>query len=843
MASLSLRDVLQQPGSMSFFMEFMDRRNRIMLPQFYLTIEGLKDPLEEVDLDKNFLLADDSVDGEAQVDYKTAQALRDDTQLLLSTFLRNGKVTVSDSITEALEAFQRQEGSRRGFGMSRSLYRIVRRRIFAAQVQAYEEMSEVDWPAFQRSDLYNRAASEMPTPTLHTARSDKMHASATRARAMSLGPEMMVPAASQIRSADRNKDKILPISKKVLIDRSITSQRSVSAETRLFSESGGAFKTDRIDFLLGASDDAPADVDRERSPLFEDEHGSRMSDADMVFADTEAETVEQQQTMDAIQEALTSILEDDTKRRTTLVPTSPTISVRSREWVASSPARHQLQKRATAPIITRGNNLGAPPKLNNVPTSFLHGRAASYHSQNEDQSSEADFEEKLSDEEDASGSALRLATPGNLQLPAEIDKIGARIEKLKNQETVLAALLRKAELTGNSDETKILIKSIDALRREVSELSFQRRQFEAQASENKLIPGRTAVDITGTTVGQSQGKDFALYLVEVRQLAEDGKTQTSGWLVTRRFSEFVALHSAVKDRVPGVKYLDLPQKRLVTSLSNSLLQQRKQGLAKYLQALIKVPGALANRDVRAFLSQQNISLLQPSGNSAIALLGSDIFPGQGVIRNLFRTVTSGMDDMFGGPSMLDAIILRLSQQAADFAGSLTPSVQSEDIISSILGGFTNTSNGRSLDSSQDQVDLLSIPSGMRPVEGEGLTSFTSPIASFLVEVFDLKEKGSWLRRQAIVIILQQVLGGTIERKVREAVSLSVTGDALAPHINMLKDLMWPDGKPRPPSPPRSVEEKLQTREAAFRKLTYLMPGERNKQCELRVRDADAICVL
>jgi sorting nexin-25 len=534
--------------------------------------------------------------------------------------------------------------------------------------------------------------------------------------------------------------------------------------------------------------------------------------------------------MEAIQDALTSILADDTRQEPSpIVPTSPR-SVTSHHSAEASPVqrrRNKLFTRTTSPVPIIRPSDGLLLDNHSIKRPLLRGRTASYNSQTSGDGSDLDAGEIQSDAEErsTSGSGIRLAAPGNLQLPAEIVKIGDRIVKLQNQETVLSALLRKAELTGNSDETKILVKSIDALRREVSELSFQKRQFEMQADENKLLPGRTSVGIIGTTVGHSQGKDFALYLVEVHQLAEDGKTQISGWLVTRRFSEFVALHANLKDKLPAVKSLDLPQKRLVTSMSNTLLEQRKQGLTKYLKSLIKIPGALANRDVRAFLSQQNISLLQAPNSTALSGLFSDIFPGQGIIRNLFRTVTSGMDDMFGGPSMLDAIILRLSQQAADFAGTLTPSVQSEDLISSLFGGFGVNSAARSAPASDGEVNLLSLPSDIQPVDGEGLTSFTAPIANFLVEVFDLKEKGSWLRRQAIVIILQQVLGGTIERKVREAVNLSVAGDALLPHIEMLKELVWPGGKMRPASLPRSAEEKLQTRDAAFRKLTYLMPGE------------------
>lgn len=821
--SFTLREILQQPGAMPFFMEYMDRRNRVMLPQFFLTVEGLKDPLENLNAADDLPLTPSAGGTSLQVDAKVAQALRDDVRLLLSTFLRTKAITITRNLAEAFETFDEQEGPREGVSMPKSLYDSVRRRIFSAQAQIYDEMEEYDWPAFQRSDLYNKATAEMPMLTLHATRSDKMQTSAARARAMSLDRGSIPPPSSSIKP-DSSKKTASAFNRYSNGLHNLT-QRSVSGEPTPRAGRREPFKSDKIDFLTGAASLSTEDLAAVRSPLFAEDADMQASSDAVVVGESEPESVEQRQTMDAIQEALTTILEDNTRMRSTARPDSP-ISLRSRESTSSPPPRHQLWKRATSPVLANFNGPAVVkrPLEGALVQPELRGRSASAHSQQDERGSEVDVDDRLSEEEDMSSSALRLAAPGNLQLPAEIEKIDARIEKLKNQETVLATLLRKAELTGNNDETKILVKSIDALRREVSELSFQQRQFQAQADENKLLPGRTEVNITGTTVGQSQGKDFALYLIEVRQLADDGKTQVSGWLVTRRFSEFVALHAALKDKLPKVKSLDLPQKRIVTSMSNSLLHQRKLGLEKYLQALIRVPGALANSDVRAFLSQQNISLLQPPSNSAIALLGSEIFPGQGVLRNLFRTVTSGMDDMFGGPSMLDAIILRLSQQAADFAGSLTPSVQSEDLISSILGGFAGPpSKGDSVDN--DEVDLLSLPSDMQAVGGEGLTSFTSPIANFLVEVFDLKEKGSWLRRQAIVIILQQVLGGTIERKVREAVNLSISGDALVPHINMLKDMMWPEGKMRPPSPIRTAEEKLQTREAAFRKLTHLMPGK------------------
>ena len=63
---------------------------------------------------------------------------------------------------------------------------------------------------------------------------------------------------------------------------------------------------------------------------------------------------------------------------------------------------------------------------------------------------------------------------------------------------------------------------------------------------------------------------------------------------------------------------------------------------------------------------------------------------------------------------------------------------------------------------EDALDRL--PGELRPLSGEGSTSpFASPICDLILAVFELDKKNNWLRRQAIVIILQQVLGDTVER--------------------------------------------------------------------------------
>lgn len=95
---------------------------------------------------------------------------------------------------------------------------------------------------------------------------------------------------------------------------------------------------------------------------------------------------------------------------------------------------------------------------------------------------------------------------------------------------------------------------------------------------------------------------------------------------------------------------------------------------------------------------------------------------------------------------MDTIVESLSQQAA------TGVIQAEDLVEQAMSDSTPGSR----------------------VGEEGLTYFTAPICDFFVTVFELREKNNWLRRQAILIVLQQVLGGTIERYVPVFVLSSLT---------------------------------------------------------------------
>lgn len=142
----------------------------------------------------------------------------------------------------------------------------------------------------------------------------------------------------------------------------------------------------------------------------------------------------------------------------------------------------------------------------------------------------------------------------------------------------------------------------------------------------------------------------------------------------------------------------------------------------------------------------------PTQSPSSMLFSSD---ATGIVRTMYRSVTESIDDIFFGPSMLDVMIQRLTRQAAEFAGIAGSSVNDEDMVAQALAS-----------ASEPTADLekMALPKDLKPLEGEsGASSFSGPICDLILAVFELDKKNNWLRRQAIVIILQQVLGGTIER--------------------------------------------------------------------------------
>lgn len=679
---VSLRTILLQPTSLSYFMEFQDRRQRAMFVQFWLLVEGLKDPLEDVE-------GDDAEGGVVmpQPSTATVATTREDVRMIWeSYFSRSNALGTSERYLSIIKAFvERSEKEPVG---ARELRR-VRRAVFSAQQEVLVEMEEEDFPDFVKSNLYFKAVADLPKPPptafLASPTSTTDFSPLTRPRALSNPqtplahphpppylprsaspppprPSSPAPMSKTLHQLQLQRTDTAPpqLTFRAAFDqarpRPSTGRRSGSegATASPEAEAGGLFgdearglfgqmeptlrKTsvgslesvsgggggaglekrrsnlaDSLEFLMGSpSPGAGAEKDDFRSPLFGEEGTGEEAGMTLEEEQEEEEDYVQVQTIEAIQEALNSILATDARGSSQVNhrSTSSLVGLNSDLATAVGGGRKVSGERGMtklSPARSRTSTATGSPSASTTPLAVSIDRIPSGSSGKSsvvavttpsaeesprprhkgvfDDDEDMDDLEPEDHEPEFDPRSIRLAAVGDLQLPVEIARLGATLDKLRNQEAVVGALIRKAELTGIVSELKILTKSRESLRREMRALEFQKRQFESQESENKLVPGRTSVVISGTTIGHQAegGQPFQLYLVEVHQLASDG-TFGSGWIVTRRYSEFATLHAGLREKYIAARGLDFPSKRLVTSYNEGFIEQRRLGLEKYLQA-------------------------------------------------------------------------------------------------------------------------------------------------------------------------------------------------------------------------------------------------------------------
>jgi sorting nexin-25 len=112
---------------------------------------------------------------------------------------------------------------------------------------------------------------------------------------------------------------------------------------------------------------------------------------------------------------------------------------------------------------------------------------------------------------------------------------------------------------------------------------------------------------------------------------------------------------------------------------------------------------------------------------------------------------------------------------------------------------------------------------LRAFETRELEPFVKPICDLFLETFELNRENNWLRGRAVVIVLQQLLGGTIERKVRDNAKGYLSDEGVAKYINMVVDAMWPGGVKKPEGVPRTQAEKARSRQEAGVVLASLIP--------------------
>lgn len=164
----------------------------------------------------------------------------------------------------------------------------------------------------------------------------------------------------------------------------------------------------------------------------------------------------------------------------------------------------------------------------------------------------------------------------------------------------------------------------------------------------------------------------------------------------------------------------------------------------------------------------------------------------------------------------------------EFLGNIPVLDQLSNAGQNLISAATAQMNGVPLNAnspelSQDPQTVAEAEAEINAFEDREAEPFVKPICDLFLEIFELQTGTSWLRGRAVVMVLHQLLGGTIERKVREAAKSFVQEDSLSKYLDSLRDVMWPSGQMRPPGVPRTPVEKARSRKEAGLLLATLVP--------------------
>jgi sorting nexin-25 len=509
-------------------MEFMDRRHRSMLVQFWLTVESFKNPLESIDS------ASSNDEEESIQDRTTLATVKEDISMINDLYFSGPAPhptlsTISKKHIDVIRAFAHGQSP-----PSPGAQRKVRRSVMLAQRQVEREM-EQDFDEFGRSELWFRAigdtefASKNPSPPEPYLSSD-VHA----ALISSMGQSS--PSRPD-RTRSQQSLSLMEPSPAPGMERT-----SSSSSHRSLNSIGGPARALPTNIEVLMSPVIESSSESSRAPLFDDPEDQLQR--------------EEEKRMEAIKAALTDIIALDQE-------------------------------------LGRGED--SPIRPSDAIRSSSDGRRRAVFNDNDEDIAEDDMDDVVPDDSGDHGS-YQHAAPGDLQLSYEIARLGDNITNLQAQDMMLGNLIKKAELTGDTQELKLLKKSRSSMNRDLRELTFQKLQYEQQESANRLLPDRTKVSVVNSTIGDEDGKSVVRYLIEVQQLAPNGSF-ASGWVVARRYNEFFNMHAKLRERYGLVRNLDFPGKRLVGALSGSFLDTRRVALEKYLQVSLQltffVPSSLS----------------------------------------------------------------------------------------------------------------------------------------------------------------------------------------------------------------------------------------------------------
>jgi sorting nexin-25 len=772
----SLVDLLHDSSGLSYFMEYMDRQHLMPLVQFWIVVDGFRNPLEDDVAEEDELPANPP---------QWKESDREDLAQIHEAYLSQPELKIPDSSKQAVRNFLKE-----GKEATPQAYYKARRAILQAQTACLERMQNKYFDAFKKSDLFYKCL------TAQEASKKMASLESKNPFDVSLRPAAP-PRATTTQGLVAKPSPLSRVTTRLAPKKTELRRAAVSA-----TDLGVGHRRQASDMT---SSRRSLDGD-DSSPLFGDDDidGDTLSNSVQSLDHDQDQhnenLVPDAKIVNAMEAALNNIMEDAPnvdELRGSLFGEEDTPLFGNDSPVASLAALENDSPRSSIDVGRFDVSQKEPIKpsiasLGLVNTSSRIGVFTDDDLFPDEGKFIADEHEDPAEKEVDIDDEIHEAAPGDLGLAEAITVLTLDIDRLIAQNAVIDSLTRKAELTNNTAELRILRKSKSSLEREIRRKELQRQQYVIQESDNSLY-GRSSIRIKSLMVGkEDDGREYAVYVIEVNRKAGE-QMPAALWVVSRRYSEFHDLHQRLREKYPSVRNFDFPRRRMVMKLQSDFLHKRRLALEKYLRELLLLPDVCRSRDLRSFLSQRVIV----SGEGEVGPLEDK----KDMMTRFYNSVTDGMEDILGNIPVLDQLSV---------AGQ------------SLLSAATNQLTTMPAAVSEDPLTAAEAEAELKAFENRELEPFVKPICDIFLEVFELNRGNNWLRGRAVVVVLHQLLGGTVERKVRENVKGLVQEDAILRYIALIKDTMWPGGRRREPKP-RTMSEKAKSRTEASLMLATLVP--------------------
>ncbi|XP_066571654.1 sorting nexin-13 isoform X2 [Amia ocellicauda] len=314
--------------------------------------------------------------------------------------------------------------------------------------------------------------------------------------------------------------------------------------------------------------------------------------------------------------------------------------------------------------------------------------------------------------------------------------------------------------------------------------------------------------ISDTGVCNDHGKTYALYAITVFRKNPDGSEDT--WKTYRRYSDFHDFHMRITEQFENLtSILRLPGKKTFNNMDREFLEKRKKDLNSYLQLLLNPEMMKACPTLAPYVYDflENKAYNKGKGDFA-RKMDTFVNPLRSSMRNVSNVVKAIPDSLAEGMNKMSdnmgKMSERLGQDLKQSIFKVPPLIQKSDI---------DPEHCRVSAQLDDNVDD-NIPLRV--------------MLLLMDEVFDLKERNQWLRRN-IKNLLQQLIratyGDTINRKIVDHVDLMTSPEQVADYVKRFRDAFWPNGILAETPPRRDKSIRMRTRVAAKTSLLGIMPDE------------------